>query len=76
MKNSSWKMFGKTGIVGGKILDCEINVNNFQLKNVKKYWNWWKISNRKIATKNSVGRWVEKIEIICEKILSPSIGNW
>ncbi len=37
MKNSSQKMFGKTGIVGEKFLECEINVKNFQLKNAEKY---------------------------------------
>ncbi len=37
MKNSSRMMFGKTGIMGEKILECEINVKNFQLKNVEKY---------------------------------------
>ncbi len=28
-------IFGKTGIVGEKSLDCEINVKNFQLKNIE-----------------------------------------
>ncbi len=37
MKNSSRKMFGKIVTVGEKILDREINVKNFQLKNVGKY---------------------------------------
>ncbi len=61
--------------MGEKILDREINEKNFQLKTAEKTEIGEKISNQKDAVKNSVGRWVEKIVIICEKILSPRSKN-
>ncbi len=56
MKNSNRKIFGKTGIVDEKILDHEINVKNFQLRDVENIDIGEKISNWKVAVKNSVGR--------------------
>ncbi len=68
MENSSQKIDTKTEIVGKKNLKHEINVKNFQLKNVEKIEIDEKILKRKVAVKNSAVRCMEKIEIICEKI--------